>query len=296
MAKFKKIKVKTKEGFQNYEVGADASNVDLSDGTTVENKLQELKKAEVADPEVQNSGSIGMVQPDGKTILMDENGIISGSSLDFVGTEEELDQKMQEENMEGTTVFLKGVNMVVPGTTIDSALSETSENPVQNKVINQEFENVKAMRGSDTEYGMVKLTNATDITDSTGLAVPASELNAAVEGTLANEINLLKNKFYQYKKYDLTGMLKETNWFTATYLNPGQTDGYISLNLSEVLPAPFNDKTKCIIISAGCFDGAAWFHGAPRTTFSDHEVEIYVENIQYVENLLLTITLMRTDI
>lgn len=183
--------------------------------------------------------------------------------------------------------------------TVDAELSETSEKPVQNKAIAREFENVKAMRGSDAEYGMVKLSAASDVTESTGLAVPTSELNAAVEGTLAHEISSLKdnfaNKFYQYTKYDLSGMLKNTRWFTATYLSTA-SDPNISLNLATALPAPFNDRNKCIIIAASCFDGASWFHGAPRTTFSNHDVSIYIENIEYPQNLLLTITLMRTDI
>ena len=74
-------------------------------------------------------------------------------------------------------------------------LSLESENPVQNKVITQEFEDVKGMRGSETGYGMVKLSAASDVTESMGLALPSSEKNAALEGTMAHEISSLKDGF-----------------------------------------------------------------------------------------------------
>lgn len=79
--------------------------------------------------------------------------------------------------------------------TVDGELSLESENPVQNKVITQEFEDVKGMRGSETGYGMVRLSAAPDVTDSTGLALPTREKNAALEGTLAHEISSLKDGF-----------------------------------------------------------------------------------------------------
>jgi len=93
--------------------------------------------------------------------------------------------------------------------TVDGELSLESENPVQNKVITREFEDVKAMRGSETGYGMVKLSSAADVTDSAGLAVPASELNAVLEGTVANKLKKLE------QNHEESAKLSQNNVFTG---------------------------------------------------------------------------------
>lgn len=78
MSKLTQIAIKNKDGTfgGTYDIGASATNVTLSNGTTVEAKLAELKKA--------TSSAIGMVRPDNATIKIDGNGIIS--STNFVGT------------------------------------------------------------------------------------------------------------------------------------------------------------------------------------------------------------------
>lgn len=53
--------------------------------------------------------------------------------------------------------------------------------------LRQELTQVKQSRGGE-DYGLVKLTSSSTVTDSTGLALPTSENNATVEGTLANRI------------------------------------------------------------------------------------------------------------
>ena len=49
----------------------------------------------------------------------------------------------------------------------------------------KEAEELKATSGV---YGHVKLSDSSAVTDSTGLALPATEKNASIEGTLANKI------------------------------------------------------------------------------------------------------------
>ena len=49
----------------------------------------------------------------------------------------------------------------------------------------KEAEELKAASGV---YGHVKLSNSSAVTDSTGLALPATEKNATIDGTLANQI------------------------------------------------------------------------------------------------------------
>ena len=50
---------------------------------------------------------------------------------------------------------------------------------------------IEALEATDTERGMVKLCGREDVTESAGLALPASEKNSAVQGTLAHRISLL---------------------------------------------------------------------------------------------------------
>lgn len=80
----------------------------------------------------------------------------------------------------------------------DAKLSATSENPVQNKVVKTVIDNLdqaiadaKALRASLEAYGMVKLTESSAVTDSTGLALAATEKNATITGTLANQLSRL---------------------------------------------------------------------------------------------------------
>lgn len=47
---------------------------------------------------------------------------------------------------------------------------------------------VEQGRASETAYGLVQLCNSTAVTDSVGKALPTSENNAALPGTMANRI------------------------------------------------------------------------------------------------------------
>lgn len=65
------------------------------------------------------------------------------------------------------------------------------------------IDEAKNLKASLEAYGMVKLTESEAVTDSTGLALPATEKNATIEGTLANQISKLNtdigNKIYTGK-------------------------------------------------------------------------------------------------
>ena len=52
--------------------------------------------------------------------------------------------------------------------------------------------------------GLVKLSDSEAVTDSTGLALPATEKNATIEGTLANQISKLNTDFDVYKAYKIS--------------------------------------------------------------------------------------------
>ena len=60
--------------------------------------------------------------------------------------------------------------------------------------LQQELDAVKNSRAGN-EPGLVRLSSSQSVTDSTGLALPTSENNAAVAGTLANRIEKNKESF-----------------------------------------------------------------------------------------------------
>lgn len=60
--------------------------------------------------------------------------------------------------------------------------------------LENEVSALKKQKATGSEYGLVKLSNASDVTESEGLAVPASELNSTVEGTVKNLLNTLTDQ------------------------------------------------------------------------------------------------------
>lgn len=58
-------------------------------------------------------------------------------------------------------------------------------------VLQKAIDDATALRASLEAYGMVKLCDSEAVTDSTGLALPATEKNASIEGTLAYQLSQL---------------------------------------------------------------------------------------------------------
>ena len=59
------------------------------------------------------------------------------------------------------------------------------------------IDELESRDASEEQKGLVRLSSSSAVTDSTGLAVPSSELNAALEGTLANGMERIKNRAFQ---------------------------------------------------------------------------------------------------
>lgn len=70
-------------------------------------------------------------------------------------------------------------------------------------------------KASSTVLGHVKLTDSSALTDSTGYALPATEKNASINGTLANLISVLKK---QYDEHNHDG-----SYYTKTEINAIET-------------------------------------------------------------------------
>lgn len=70
---------------------------------------------------------------------------------------------------------------------LDAKIKEIEE--VENQAISHISTNA-----TDSTAGHVKLSNSSAVTDSTGLALPATEKNASINGTLAYQINTMENR------------------------------------------------------------------------------------------------------
>ena len=79
----------------------------------------------------------------------------------------------------------------------------------------KEAEELKAASGV---YGHVKLSNSSAVTDSTGLALPATEKNASIEGTLANQISAIKYKSFSYEANGLTAYFRKVGRLIDCYI------------------------------------------------------------------------------
>lgn len=79
----------------------------------------------------------------------------------------------------------------------------------------KEAEELKAASGV---YGHVKLSDSSAVTNSTGLALPATEKNASIEGTLANQISAIKYKSFSYEANGLTAYLRKVGRFIDCYI------------------------------------------------------------------------------
>lgn len=84
----------------------------------------------------------GIVKPDGKTIKIEEDGKIVGASSGFTGTQEEFEQALANGEIEAGTIVNITDDYQEGGITVDSELSELSENPVQNKAVTIALKNI----------------------------------------------------------------------------------------------------------------------------------------------------------
>lgn len=160
-------------------------------------------------------------------------------------TEEEYNQAVENDEIPDGAKVIKEWDETFSLITVDDEMSNSSENPVQNKVVNKyidekiseltkTIEEAKALRATLQSYGMVKLTDSTAVTDSTGLALPATEKNASIEGTIANQISKLNSD-----KLSKVGQLPQYTFRFGSY------DGMVSGDEFENIKALRKIKPDC---------------------------------------------------
>lgn len=193
------------------------------DGTPASNEFWQLflpgalgddyvKKTDIAKPPTDSThGKAGIVIPDGKTIQIDENGLMTETPLDFNGTWDELFEGIESgEVKNGMIGYIKGTksdpdNPNHPNSMlfdIDDYLSLISSNAVQNRIITAALnqikqlaeqnahliEDVKGLRASVNAFGLAKVcpVSVTDVTEDNGIVLGGFEKNAAVAGSIMN--------------------------------------------------------------------------------------------------------------
>ena len=166
------------------------------EGEDADNARYYMEQAKsVSAVNVATTEKAGIVKPDGDTITVDPDGTIHGQS------------KVDE--MTGATADKDGTSGTVPAPLAGQQsyilnAGGTWESPLDNEIIaakiaelNKSIEDAIALRASLEAYGLVKVTNSSAVTDSTGLALAATEKNASIEGTLASQISQLNTDLEQ---------------------------------------------------------------------------------------------------
>ena len=106
--------------------------------------------------------------------------------------------RLNDFKLEGDNLFLQDNGMIRKfiASPIDRILNKKSRNAIENGAvaeaierIESDIERLEGLKASLTQAGNVRLSSATNVTDSTGLALPVTEKNASVEGTIANQVH-----------------------------------------------------------------------------------------------------------
>lgn len=207
---------------------APPDNPKNDDGTLAENEFWRLflpgalgddyvKKTDLSkSPTETATGVPGVNYPDGKTITIDENGMLTGTPLDFMGTWKSLQEGIASgEIKDGMIGYIRGDSeneedsdhpnsFLFP---VDDFLSLISSNAVQNRIVTAALERLeqlenetRALRASLESFGLSKVcpVDLTDVTEDNGMVLGAVEKNASLTGTLANlieENSTFRNSF-----------------------------------------------------------------------------------------------------
>lgn len=103
--------------------------------------------------------------------------------------------------------------------------------------------------------GHVKLSNSSAVTDSTGLALPATEKNAALEGTMANQIAALNKRLSNepYQIITASGQSiyysKASGWVHALFDNVIEIQAGQWINLPVAIPDGYRPKMRVPFIA-----------------------------------------------
>ena len=122
------------------------------------------------------------------------------------------------------------------------------------KPIKTAIDNHTSAKASASVLGNVKLTDSAAVTDSTGLALPATEKNASVKGTLANQISVLNTDLIKkINREDVNNML--SGYMQKGLFNLGSSCSRLDTNCEQV------NGCWCYVITLGLWDDTGLIQG-----------------------------------
>ena len=146
--------------------------------------------------------------------------------------------------------------------------------------------------GSTSNYGHVKLTDSTAVTDSTGLALPATEKNASVEGTMAHDIAELNSNLDKLNGHldsiaGITGAIRFTGVYSVSFNNIS----YAVVNLN--IPEGYTLPTWCMAI--GSINVASGLPVISKITkYSDTQLLVHLnENVNETLEIMIQYTIVK---
>lgn len=235
----------TADASKSYAVGGTGTR----EGEDTDNAKYYMKQAQSAASGLIPSGNVTFEQ------LMALTDIVVGAMY-HVTNEFTTNDKFEdyaalgaEEYPAGTNVYMKvdGLWCTMVGSEV-IGVKGNEEESYRTGHVNITKENIGIINATIEKAGIVKLSDSSAVTDSTGLALPATEKNASIEGTLANQLDTLnsnlKSKVKTYSSIPTASDLKSAIAVFCALRNSADTFS----SFQGLIP---NMKTKYIDISTG---------------------------------------------
>ena len=147
--------------------------------------------------------------------------------------------------------------------------------------------------GTTSNYGHVKLSDSSAVTNSTGLALPATEKNANIEGTLANQISKLNTNLTNHK----TSSEHDDRYYTKTEVDSKLAQKSKLTVQAQILTGNggnwilvSNSSKKLITAQTVRDDTSFYVTGINKQSATGVYTLIFNENIEKGSNLLVWLT------
>lgn len=106
-----------------------------------------------------------------------------------------------------------GLSVINWGGVTNHQLSESSKYPLQTDIATKEFQRIEALRASTSQYGLTKISTASDITGSDSIALSASEKNPNVAGSIMNQVSNSIDYWSRRTVINYNGELPSVGWY-----------------------------------------------------------------------------------
>lgn len=193
-------------------VATSGSYNDLSNKPSIPSKISDLTNDSdfVSDTDYATTSNAGIVKPDGTTITVDSDGTIHSQAqgghtiVDSSGTELTSRSKLKFLNSTVTDDVTNDQTIVTPTgsqITVDTAMSSTSTNPVQNKVINSSIETLT--NNVATNVAAIAKCEMLEISVPSFSSLPQTITNSDIEDDMKVANSVLSNSSAQTSDWNV---------------------------------------------------------------------------------------------